>query len=186
METKVKKTKALTKEDVWKGFDELRQIIKESRADWEKGMEELRDEIGRISKSNELLAEDLAEEYFYKSFEKSKLNFFGENFDVICRGMNAKKNGVKVEYDIVLINCTSICIIEAKYKGHPERINQILKHAQTIREFFPMFANHKIYLAIAALSFPKDAEKHFLKKGIAVIKQIGDTIVIKDEHLKTF
>jgi len=32
----------------------------------------------------------------------------------------------------------------------------------------------------------KKVEKEALKKGIAVIKQVGDTMVINDENLKVF
>jgi len=46
--------------------------------------------------------------------------------------------------------------------------------------------NFEIYLGLAGFSMSKKVEKEALKKGIAVIKQVGDTVVIIDKHLKEF
>jgi hypothetical protein len=36
------------------------------------------------------------------------------------------------------------------------------------------------------MSFYPELEQECISEGIAVIKQIGDTVVINDEHLKIF
>ena len=51
---------------------------------------------------------------------------------------------------------------------------------------FPEYKNHKIYLAIAALTIDETFERECKKNGIAVIKQVGDKMVINDENLKVF
>ena len=54
------------------------------------------------------------------------------------------------------------------------------------RENFPKYQNHKAYLGLATMSFYPELEKECIQEGIAIIKQVGDTVVINDEHLKAF
>ena len=37
-----------------------------------------------------------------------------------------------------------------------------------------------------SLDFDKGVEEESIKEGVAIIKQVGDTVVISEENLKTF
>jgi hypothetical protein len=56
----------------------------------------------------------------------------------------------------------------------------------TFRENFPYYANHQVYLGLATLAFEENVEQDCVEKGIAVIKQVGDKVIINDKHLKAF
>jgi hypothetical protein len=127
-----------------------------------------------------------AEEYFSNSFEKGKKNFFGEDFDIFAKKLKNYWQGIEDEYDIVLYNHTSVALIEVKYKAHENDIPKVLNKANTFRILFPNYKDFKIYLGLASLSFYPELEQECIKQGIAIIKQVGDTVVIYDEQLKTF
>ena len=127
---------------------------------------------------------DFAEEYFFNSFERGKRNFFGEKFKDIRKNVKGLENDD--EYDILLINGKSIGIVETKYKAHKKDIPKVLKKAETFRINFPMYANHKVFLGLATMAFHPGLEQLCKEKGIAVIKQVGDSVVIYDEHLKVY
>jgi hypothetical protein len=127
---------------------------------------------------------NFAEEYFINSFGRGEKTFFGEHFDEIENNMGYKKS--KSEYDIVLINEKSIGIIEVKFRCRIENIAKILEKPNTFREDFPEYKNHKIYLGLAGLSFEDEVDRECADQGIAIIKQIGDKVVIYDKRLKTF
>jgi hypothetical protein len=63
---------------------------------------------------------------------------------------------------------------------------ELLQKAEKFRKFLPEYNNLKLYLGIASLSFRKITEKKIMAEGIAVIKQIGDKMVIYDKNLKVF
>ena len=86
----------------------------------------------------------------------------------------------------MLINGKYIGIIEVKFKAHENDLPKVLKKAETFRENFPKYQNHKIYLGLATMAFYTKLEEECIKQGIAIIKQVGDTVVINDEHLKVF
>jgi len=100
--------------------------------------------------------------------------------------MKGYKKNYKDEYDIVLFNGKSVAIVETKFRAHENDLPKIVKKAETFRINYPDFANHRIYLGLASLSFYDDVEKKCIDEGIAVVKQVGNTVVIADEHLKEF
>ena len=155
---------------------------KQSSADFDKRIKKLDKLIGGISNNNGLIAE----EYFFNSFEKGKTNFFGEKFDEIVKNLTHFWQGLKDEYDIVMYNHTSVAIIEVKYKAHKNDIPDVLKKAETFRLIFPNYKDFKIYLGLATMAFYPELEQECIEQGIVVIKQIGETVVINDKHLKVF
>ena len=168
-----------TPDSVWEALRELIASQKET----DRQIKELKESISGISKSNGMFAE----EYFLNSFENRKHTFFGEKFDEIIpnlkTGLNEK---IKDEYDIVLVNGTFVGIIEVKYKGRLDDIPKIISKAQTFRVNYPKYKNHHVYLAMATMIFNKRLEDECKKEGIAIVKQVGNTIVINDENLKVF
>ena len=191
-------TQTATPETVWAL---LQEVVKE-RKDAQKKLDEFRE---KSQKEAELRAQDFdrrmkeinktlgswannqgafAEEYFFNSFESGKRNFFGEKFDEIKK--NIKGLEKDDEYDIVLINGKHVGIIEVKFKAHKSDIPEVLSKAETFRENFPKYKNHKIYLGLATMMFYSELEQECIDKGIAIIKQVGDMVVINDKHLKVF
>ena len=170
---------------------EMERILTEKFAETARRQEETDRQMKATDKKiNKIIGDwgnnfgDIAEEYFFNSFERGKQNFFGEHFDKIVP--NAKGINFEDEYDILLINGKAIGIIEVKFKANINDMPKILKKAETFRINFPEYKNHKIYIGLATLAFYQELEKECIENGIAIIKQVGDTIVINDEHLKAF
>ena len=181
-------------ETVWAALQETDRMLKENAELMRKSREDYDSRMEKYDKKFDKMMETLgswgnnhgkfAEEYFFNSFEEGKQNFFGEHFDDIKK--NLKGAETDDEYDILLVNGKSVGIIEVKFKAHTDHIPKIIRKAETLRINFPKYKNHKIYLGLATLVFEKEVEKECEDKGIAIIKQVGDTIVINDKHLKTF
>jgi len=174
-----------TPETVWAMLQENAQQMKElrqSQNETDRIMKELQKSVGGISDNQG----KFAEEYFFNSFEKGKTNFFGEKFDEISKQLKTRRQGIEDEFDIVLYNHSSVAIIEVKYKAHTKDIPTVLKKAETFRFLFPEYKDFKIYLGFASMSFYPELEQECIEQGIAVIKQVGDNVVINDKNLKVF
>ena len=85
-----------------------------------------------------------------------------------------------------MLNGTSVAIVETKFKAHENDIPKVIKKAETFRINHPQYANHRIYLGLASMSFYPELEDECKKAGNAIVKQIGEKVVIADEHLKAF
>jgi len=153
---------------------------KRSEAVFNRRMRKLDELIGGVGNSNGAFAE----EYFFNSFEKGKTDFFGECFDEIEKNMEGDETDD--EFDVVMINGQSVGIVEVKYKGKVKNVPKILQKADAFRLNFPEYANHRIFLGMASMSFTPDVEQACTENGIAIIKQVGDKVIINDKHIKAF
>ena len=165
-------------------FDKEYQKLMDSQANTEKLFAETRKQIGGMGNNNGALAQ----EFFFNAIFYGTKKLFGQEFDEAFSEIKrkSKKTGIEVEYDIVLLNCQSACIVEVKYKADTEDVTKTLKKEKTFRINFPEHADKKLYLALASMSFDSYVEDACKRDGIAVIKQLGKTIEIFDEHLKVF
>ena len=128
----------------------------------------------------------IAEEYFFNSFKAGKKNFFGENINRIEKNVKGINKDFRDEYDILLINKKTIIIIEVKNKANLNDIPKIQRKAETFRINFPEYKELKVYLGFASKGFYDEIEHECKEKGIAIIKQVGDTLIIFDENLKVY
>ena len=163
-------------------FTEAKIETEKDRKDYERRMKKMEETMGAWANN----IGSFAEEYFTTSFEDGMQNFFGEKFDEIETNVKGIKKGHRDEYDILLINGKSVGIVEVKSKAHEHDVPKVLKKAQTFRVNFPEYANHQAYLGLATLVFYPELEQLCIDEGIAVIKLVGDTVVINDGHLKVF
>ena len=140
-------------------------------------------QINGISASNGAAAEN----YFYNALQHGNKKMFGEDFDDVFRGEKRKTiKGYEDEYDIMLFNGRAVCIVEVKYKADSNDVFQVLRKERTFRANFPEHRDKKLYLAMASMSFHPLTEKACKDNGIAIMKQVGDSMVIHDENLKVF
>jgi len=163
-------------------FEKSRIEFEKSCVEYDKRFKNLHEMYGGMSNSNGLFAE----EYFFNSFENKKQTFFGEKFDAIRKNVPSVVAGIDDEYDILMLNGNAAGIIEVKYKARLEDIPKIINKANTFRISFPQYKNHRIYLGLAAMIFNKRLEDECIQQGIAIVKQVGETVVINDNHLKVF
>jgi hypothetical protein len=145
-------------------------------------MKELQELIGSWDNNHG----SFAEEYFLKKKKKGKQNFFGEKFNEIDKNLKVRKFKLKDEYDIVLYNGSSVAIVEVKFKAHKNDISKVLNKAETFRILCPDYKDYKIYLGLASMNFYDELEEECVSQGIAVIKQVGENVVINYGNLKVF
>jgi len=146
-------------------------------------MKELQKTVGGMGNSNG----DVAESYFRNCFAKN-MSFAGQEYDHIDAPLKRKNKrlNLQAEYDIVMYNCSSVAIIEIKYDVDKDDVDSTLEKVEVFKKLFPQYQDFDIYLGLAGLSIEASAEKKAIKQGIAIIKQVGDTLVINDAHLKAF
>jgi len=175
-----KETQALRK-----FLDQVSDTVKQTGlqlAGAEKYIKDLCQQVGGIANSNGAAAE----EYFYNSLLNGNKELLGEKYDYVWGSTPGREAGFKDEYDIVLLNGHSVCVVEVKYKADSADFAKLLRKPVTFRENYPKYKNHKVYVALAGMSFSPLTEKACQDNGIAIMKQVGDTIAIYDKHLKAF
>jgi hypothetical protein len=129
----------------------------------------------------------MAEQWFYSAFKRNK-TLAHETFDEVLRNRCIKNGEYNAEFDLLLLNGTSVAIIEVKYRAKPDNIGieKLISRIVPFKVLFPKYKNHRIYLGVAAMSFDKRLAKQLHKAGIATIYQEGKKLVVYDTELKVF
>ena len=153
-------------------------------AETSRQIKELKEMIGGMANSNGMFAE----EFFFNAIDNSDKKLFGEQFHECISSVKRYNKGKqkRSEQDVLLVNCNSVAIVEVKYKARKEDIQKLIDRPPVFKVLYPEYQTHRIYLGLAAMSFDAGVEDETIKNGIAIIKQVGDTIVISDENLKVF
>ena len=189
--------KVRTFEEIMEGFDRIEKMQEENakgfaeiRAQQEenaKGFAELRKQIGGLNKS----AGMIAEEQVYNFLERT-MTFGGNHFDVIQQNVHSKRTlsdggKIEAEYDVLLINDVSVCIVETKSRAREDDINDLTQDkALKFKQLFPMYANYKLYLGLGATSFEKGVKEEAKKLGIGILKPKGDFVEVYDKDLRAY
>jgi hypothetical protein len=180
----IEKSRAEFKQEMAESRAGFVQEMTESRAEFKLRMKNLDEMIGGVGNSNGAFAE----EFFFNTLEYGDKIIFGEHFDECYSTIKRynKENRKKSEHDILLVNGKSVAIVEVKYKARKEDIQKMLDRLPDFRTLYPQYNDHRIYLGLAAMSFDDGVEDKSAMAGIAIVKQVGDTIIISDENLKIF
>jgi hypothetical protein len=145
------------------------------------------DHVNGISKSNGLIADN----YFYESIYETK-KFGGIQYDEIKPKMHSikkmpDKTRLEGEYDLVLLNDVSVCLIETKYRVRLDDIaNLVNKQVVNFKILFPDFADYNYYLGIGGWYFDEKSDEEAKRLGIGILKLCGDAVVIDDSELKVY
>ena len=125
-------------ESVWAALRETGARIEQSRAEADKDIKTLEVFLNQVGDQIKAMQKELggmglnngsvAEEFFYNSLKYKKRNMFGQKFDKIIKEEKRQtKEGYEDEYDIMLFNGKSVCIVEVKYKADSSDVQQSLR-----------------------------------------------------------
>ena len=119
---------------------------------------------------------DVAEEFFYNSFEDKK-DLAGIHYDFIDKNWKSSTKTLRDEFDIVMVNGKDIAIIEVKYKAHERDLEKLLTQKKTnFRELFPIYKDYTHHLALASFYMPQDLKEKALENNVIVLQRKGDVM----------
>jgi hypothetical protein len=175
---------AESRENFEQEMKQSRENSEQEKREFNRRMKNLDEMIGGVSNSNGMAAEEL----FFNTFDNGDKKIFGEQFDLCYRNLSFhdKSKKKRNEFDIVLVNGKVMAIVEIKYKARKEDIQKMIGKVPDFKTYFPHYNGHRVFLGLAAMAFDKGVEKNCTDNGIAIVKQVGDAVVINDKHLKVF
>lgn len=99
----------------------------------------------------------------------SMTKILGKRFgmDMIAPGLLSRKNGASKELDVFAWSKTrdEAYVVEVKSHLREEALDQMKNTLQEFRDYFPDYAEKKLYGIIAAVHIPKTMRERVLKEG---------------------
>jgi hypothetical protein len=126
-----------------------------------------------------------AEEFFFNTLTANPV-VGGITFDRVMPNVIAAKKTKQGEFDIVMVNGSSVAVIEVKYKVHPSDIEKTTQNLKRYREFYPEHKNYKLYGGIAGFSVPADAVQAAKAQGLFVLKRVGQVLKTDAKEMRAF
>ena len=126
-----------------------------------------------------------AEEFFFNTL-KAHPEVGGITFDRVTPNVMPAKKTKQGEFDIVLVNGSSVAVVEVKFKVHPSDIPKAAKNLKRYREFYPEHKNFKLYGGIAGFSVSPDAVAAAKEQGFFVLKRVGTVLKTDAKEMRAF
>ncbi|MDR0516932.1 MAG: hypothetical protein LBH25_07810 [Fibromonadaceae bacterium] len=197
------KKKELTAADVWAMFaeakartQEIERILKESSRETDRKMQETAQQMKETDRMIKELSRRIggidenqghhAEQFFQDVFRR-RLEFGMVKYDEMIPNLTHIGKGAKIEFDIALLNGSSIALIEVKNRIHPNFVKEFAEErVEKFRKFFPEFSDYSAYLGIAGFSFSDEVLDQASRYGIGIIKQVGEGVEIEANNLRAY
>lgn len=96
--------------------------------------------------------------------------------------MKAKLPGGRhMEIDVFVVNTDAVVLVEVKSALTVEDVRDHLIRLAEFKDFFPEYANKRVFGAVARIVIGEHADRFAMNKGLFVIVQSGDTVRMANE-----
>ena len=91
---------------------------------------------------------------------------------------NEKGSAINSEHDIIAKNRTVVVVIEVKTTLRVKHVNHFLRSLELFKSRYEKYSGKKVYGALAYLAVVERADKYAERKGLYVIKAVGDSAMM--------
>ena len=99
----------------------------------------------------------------------------------VHRGVEASRDGDDIEIDLLVVNTTDVVAVECKSLLSIDDVNQHLTTLDKLKKMLPTYAEKKVMGAVAAMVLPDNVARYAYRKGLFVISQSGDHLLIRND-----
>ena len=189
---------ATTADEVWQLLGELIQAQKET----ERLLNEQREETNRRFQETERLLKEQSQrvdqqlgqltnrlgEFVESQVRPAAVRLFRErgiNVQEISSDLSLQTGQDGIEIDIFVVDGTEAIAIEVKSKLSQDDVDEHLERLGKFKRLLPRYQSFNILGAVAAMVIPGDVARYAYRKGLFVIVQSGeDLVILNDEKFK--
>ena len=172
-----------TLDDIWRLFQESDRKWQEMREEMRQMSEETDKRINKVSAALGRLGNklgDFIEEMVYPAAVRL---FKDRGIEVheVHRNVSAHRNGEVIEVDLLVINDTVAVAIECKSTLGIDDVNEHLERLDKLKRVLPSNANKQVMGAVTGMIIPDNVAQYAYKKGLFVIGQTGNQLVVRND-----
>ncbi|AGX88068.1 hypothetical protein [Candidatus Symbiobacter mobilis] len=91
------------------------------------------------------------------------------------------KRGGGMEIDLLVVDDGVLVAVECKSKLATEHVDKHLSRLGRLKECFPLYANHRVLGAVAAMVMGEEAQQYAQSQGLYVLCQSGEGVVVGNQ-----
>lgn len=161
-------------------FAEADRRAAESKAEADRSLAELKRLVDNTTRAVDGLTtrwgqfvENLVEPAVLRLFQER-----GIDVQEVTRRMRSQRRGAEMEIDIFAVDGDVAVAVEVKSRLSHQDVEYFLGSLSRFKQSFPHYADYQIYGAVAAIEIDEGVDRFAYQRGLFVIKQTGDTVMI--------
>ena len=99
----------------------------------------------------------------------------------VSRGVEAERDKKKIQIDLLVVNDVELVAVECKSSLSVDDVNEHLERLTKVKIFLPQYRDMRVMGAVAAMVIPENVGRYAYKKGLFVLCQKGDSMVILND-----
>lgn len=169
----------VTLDEVWRLFKETDAMFKETAA----RLGQLEETVARTSRNVDAITDKWGRfvEGIVAPAAKSIFRKRGIPVHEVAPRVEGERDGIAMEIDLLVTNDDAVVAIEVK---STVRVADVDEHLERLANFKKVFRRHgdaRVYGAIAGIDLPPDVARYAYRKGLFVLAQSGDTMIILND-----
>lgn len=159
-------------------FQETDKFLKELGKETDRKIQAVSIQIGHLTNRLGEFVEEMVRPAAVRLFKDR-----GIKVNQVLRNLTAydAQNNVASEIDLLVINTNIAIVVECKSKLSIDYVNDHLERLDKFKTNFPQYANSTILGSVASMVLPTDVAMYAYRKGLFVLAQSGETIVIRND-----
>jgi hypothetical protein len=186
-----------TADEVWQLLGELAESQKETDRKFQETDQKFQETAQRfqdterlIKEQNRQLNEQLGKlgnrlgEFVEWQVRPAAVRLFQERgIDVheMYPGVSARRPEGSLEIDLLVVNNTEAVLIEVKSKLSQADVDEHLERLAKFKQLMPRYQEVNALGAVAAMVVPDDVARYAYRKGLFVLAQSGDSLIILND-----
>jgi len=182
-----------TLEDIWRLFQETDRKFQETDRQVKETDRKFQETALRFEETDRLFKEtnkkigDLGNrlgEFVQEMVRPAVVRLFRERgiaVHQVMRNIEAFDDDNAIEIDLLVINRQQAIAVECKSRLSIEDVNDHLARLDKFKQLFSHYQNLNLMGAVAGMVVPDEAAKYAYRRGLFVLAQNGDSILIRND-----
>lgn len=163
---------SITKEELLDLFRETDLRMRET----DRQIKEMNRAIGRLGNRLGEFVEEMVRPAAVRLFQER-----GIAVHQVSQRVYAERDGESMEVDLLVVNGTDVILIEAKSALSVQDVDEHLDRLGKFKKLSPQYRDFNVMGAIAGMVIPDDAARYAYRKGLFVLGQSGETVMIRND-----
>ena len=193
-------TTTATPEEIWAILREgaatqleLREMFKETDRKFQETDRKFQDTDRKFQETDRTLKEVLTStgrlgnrlgEFVEEMVKPAVVRLFRERgieVHEVHRGVSAQRGDESIEVDLLVVNDTDLVAVECKSSLSVADVNDHLDRLARIKRMLPAYRTSRVMGAVAAMVLPDEVARYAYRRGLFVLAQSGDAVVIRND-----
>jgi len=163
-------------QDTDRKFQDTERLMKQQSLETDKQIKGLKESIGNLGNRLGDFVEEMVRPAAVRLFRER-----GINVHVVSRNVTAEREGEAIEIDLLVVNDGEMIVVECKSSLSIDDVNEHIERLGKVKRLFPHYRKMKVMGAVAAMVMQDNVGRYAYKKGLFVLCQSGDTMVIRND-----